>query len=129
MIKVRIVSGFIADEIAMNFPLGEIDLVESYMNIEGKEPGEVFDAMIALGIDWEIEYGEATDEECEKWALIDIASRQVRAEQMGKTLIIDGEPVSHGEFQEKLFAFMHKSGFIPDVIADNSQSYILGIEE
>jgi len=129
MIKVRIVFGFIADEIAVRLPLEDLDLVKNYMKTEDKKPGEVFNAMIDLGIDWEIEYDEATEEECKEWALADVVCRRVRAEKMGKTIIIDGEPVSYEEFQEKIIDFMQKHGFIPDIISDNSQSYILGIAE
>ena len=99
------------------------------MKTEGKKPGEVFDAMIALGIDWEIDFEEATDAECNEWALADVVCRGVRAKQMGKTILIEGEPVGYEEFRETMVSFIKKHGFIPDIISDNSQSYILGIAE
>jgi hypothetical protein len=129
MIQVRIVSGFIADEITARLPLEDTDLVKHYMKTEGKKPGQVFDAMIALGMDWEIEYEEATDKEANEWALADVICRKVRAEKMGKTIILEGEPISYGKFQEKVIDFMERTGFFPDIIADNSESYILGIAE
>lgn len=125
MIKVRIVSGFLADDLA----IADLGFIEGYMKTEDKHPGEVFDAMIALEIDWEVEYDEATDEEYNQWVLADVVCRGVRAKKMGKTILFEGEPIIHEELQEKIVSFIQKHGFIPDVISDNSQSYILGIAE
>ncbi len=129
MIKVRIVSGFTVDEVNARLPVDDIDRVSHYMKTEGKKPGQVFDGMIALGMDWEIEYDEATDEERGEWMLTDVVCRKVRAEKMGKTIILEGEPISYDEFEAKLLGFMEENGFLPDIIADNYQTYILGIAE
>lgn len=125
MIKVHITSGFIADELA----IAGLSEAQGYMKTEGKLPGEVFDAMIALGIDWEIQYDEATAAETNEWALADVVCRQVRARKMGKTLLLEGVPVGYDEFQEQMIGFVEKNGFLPEVISDNAQSLILGINE
>ena len=130
MVKVRIISGFVADDVNTELSLDQLSQTECFMKTEGKKPGEVFEAMIALGIDWEIEYLSTTyEEEYKEWLLGDVSARRVRAEKMGKTIIFDGEPISYAEFDEKLIGFIREHGFLPDIIADNSASYILGIED
>ncbi len=123
MIRVRMISGFLTDDLA----IADLSFVEGYVKTEGKIPGEVYDGMIALGIDWEVDYENATDEEYNEWSLTDLVCRGVRAKKMGKTFIFEGEPIIHEELQGKVICFIQQHGHLPDIIADNSQSFILGI--
>ena len=125
MIKIKLILGFIIDDMA----IANLGFIDGYMKTENKHPGEVFNAMIALKLDWEIDYEEATDEEYNNWTLADVVCRGVRAKEMDKTFLFEGEPITHHELQDKIIEFISKQGFAPDVITDNSQSYILGIAE
>lgn len=123
MITVRITSGPIQDHLA----IAGVNVDEATMKIDGKKPGEVFDAMIALEMDWEVVLDDATDEEWREWALADVVCRQVRAKKMGKVLILCGEPVNYDDFQKELLAFIAKHKMLPTVHADNSTALILGL--
>jgi hypothetical protein len=125
MIIVKAISGPIVDELA----IANLGFVDCFMKVKGKHPGEVFDSMIELGVDWEIQYHQATDEEYDRWTLADIVCRCVRAKKMGKKIILCGKTLRYEEFQKELMGFMQEHRYMPSILADNSESYLLGIPD
>lgn len=122
MITVKIVSDFLSEGLA----IAGYNVSESTMNIEGQKPMEVMNAMIELKMDWKIDFSQATDEELIAWTEADLVGRIVRAEKMGKTVIMEGEPLNHDEVIERVTDFAAKHEWFPDVLEDNSLSLILG---
>lgn len=126
MITVRIISGAFVDD----FALADHGEVEHFMKTEGKTPGEVFAACIALGQDWELDITEASsDQEAGEWTVADIVFRAQRATDAGRTILLDGQPVTNDELPELIIDYIAETGWPPDVLADNSMSLILGRQD
>lgn len=122
MIRVKITEGTFRDDLVI---AGHGD-TECFMKTEGKHPGEVFQAMIEMGCEWEVDFSEATPEEEHTWLLAEIVAYTVRAERRGQTVFLDGELLNTDEVMPALLDFMTKYHEVPEVIDDNSCSLILG---
>ena len=125
MIIVRIISGFITDNLAIE----GIDVLDHRAVIEDRNPIEVLEGLSKLDMDWEIDFSKATDVELVDWTQADCIGRTVRAKVKGKTIILEGEPIGYDELTEKLADFLCEHKWFPDILADNAHSLILGIAE
>lgn len=118
------------DRITENLAIAGITLPSYTVATHGKKPGEVFDAMIEIGIDWEMDLSEATDEEWLEWTQAELIGRLVRAKNMGKTILLDGVPVAPGdEAIDLVVDYAEQYGVLPEVIQDNALTLILGSSE
>ncbi len=97
------------------------------VRITGKDPISLLHQLIRSNSDWEIVFEGDDPETIREWTYADVICRISRAEQHGKTIIIDGLPVTSEEIEEALVNFIcSHDHYLPTVLEDNALSLILG---
>ena len=120
--KVLMISGPLVEEMQSQV---DVEIIFN-VSIEGRDPLEVLDGLSKTGSDWELVFENDPPELANAWGYADIICRISRAEQCGKTIIIDNVPVCGDEITDTLVAFIvAHSNHLPEVITDNIISLIL----
>jgi len=87
--KVLMISGPLVEEMQSQV---DVEIIFN-VSIEGRDPLEVLDGLSKTGSDWELVFENDPPELANAWGYADIICRISRAEQCGKTIIIDNVPV------------------------------------